>query len=1513
MVRKIVLVLVAVLLISMLAVSVSAAPTLQKHCICGDMTCDGSGSDHQTVTWTAWDGSTNPTSGYYYLTRDVVLSAPLVPAKGSVLSTKVLGIDLNGYTLSSTGLRVFQLSNTYSRVILTDSSTGKTGKVDYSRVSGAENYGYGVRMHAARTTFDMYGGTITGEKYAGTGGAGVLLGSGSNATTTVFNLRGGSILNGVGAKGGNVFIHTGTFNMYGGTIAGGSAPYYGAGTGGNVFLNDLGNTGSAVFNIYGGTITGGSATYGANIYARQKAKVTVSGGRITEGQEAPNTGAVHMDENSSLTLSGTPYIYGSQGSNLYLPAGKTVTLSGTLGSGACIGVTLADYTDFTASSRAFVTANGSSNVAAFRGDNADQTVYASGSSLLLKVTGNCRINGTGALQNFDQALANADFTRQDCIQLHGNLNVIEITKDTYLDLNGYNINYITIGSGVTLYAFDSTTDGYTGENAGAIQRIAGSGKLASTCLYNNRRYLTLQESSGYSFHRFYLSVTHVVLAPGSNSLRYKLKLHCSDRISQAVSEFGIQLQVNGNQYLDENGSANIPIPGYPVAAGENTAVVQTVGALSKDPKGYMEASQAICAYIQVGDSCFTSTVKTQSMQQVLLQVMDTRWESLSARQQNALADIYRRYGEAAQMDTWGTAITEKLKPLAVKEVSYACVCGDPASTGNPCAQAGHAEVPWVDWKGPELPTASGYYRLVNDIFATTAALIPASNHVYLDLNGHIVRQRTEGTSLYRLNKSNSRLTLTDHAGGGTLVPVSCTENGVYGMTVDVNASTAVFTMYGGILDCTDKESRYGVGLTLWSGTGYMYGGVITGGLSTKMGGGGGNVIVNKNASFTMYGGIIENGINTDTTISDYRGGGNVRVLSGGTFTMYGGTLRGGIAQQNAGGNLNNQGTTRIYGGTITDGSASSNGGGIYNAGTLEIAGKPVISGNETSDVYLASGKPITLGSAGMQAGASVGVYTAASTDAFTTTANATDANAAYFFSNRDSFSQAIPGDSGLYLGAGTYCVGYGEANINPTPDMYGKVGLLGYDNHKTRLVTAVDESNPLKAICVAVSDGRGSYVLLISVDSAAVGSSVSAKIAAYAEKQYGIAQGSVMLSSNHQHSSPQFTAEYNALVLAQVSGAIDDAMADMQPITAMESMTVDVGANQFNFVRNYQYLDSSGDPIAGAMSTPNHDDSNRTDIAALIAGKTYESTADSSVPLLRIRRQGKKDILLMNFQTHPIMFTSGSSTVAHADMVGLVRSSLNEKLGCHAVYFNGAGGNIHAYSELENDKRLASMLANNYPGRLADAVIAGMNSGVWADATGTADPYVATLTQTHSLHVRRNADSIPTWLRSSNAAFASYTDAQILAAVEARAQELHTGSAATGVAWTSADVQQYGIYSVLHAKHIVQRMSATADQTTDKTVSAIAFGDVAFAVASYEMFDTNGVQIKDGSPFGITFVATMASVPDSSTSGISTSGYIPSLLAYQNGGYSTDITHFAAGSGEVMADHFLDMLEAIHP
>jgi hypothetical protein len=66
------------------------------------------------------------------------------------------------------------------------------------------------------------------------------------------------------------------------------------------------------------------------------------------------------------------------------------------------------------------------------------------------------------------------------------------------------------------------------------------------------------------------------------------------------------------------------------------------------------------------------------------------------------------------------------------------------------------------------------------------------------------------------------------------------------------------------------------------------------------------------------------------------------------------------------------------------------------------------------------------------------------------------------------------------------------------------------------------------------------------------------------------------------------------------------------------------------------------------------------------------------------------------------------------------------------------------------------------------------------------------------------------------------------------------------------------------------------------------------------MFDTNGVYIKENSPFEYTIISTIAN---------KTNGYFPSEFAFTvSGGYECDTTNYVCGTAERLADEYLRML-----
>ncbi|MBQ3075429.1 MAG: hypothetical protein IJC26_05115 [Clostridia bacterium] len=81
--------------------------------------------------------------------------------------------------------------------------------------------------------------------------------------------------------------------------------------------------------------------------------------------------------------------------------------------------------------------------------------------------------------------------------------------------------------------------------------------------------------------------------------------------------------------------------------------------------------------------------------------------------------------------------------------------------------------------------------------------------------------------------------------------------------------------------------------------------------------------------------------------------------------------------------------------------------------------------------------------------------------------------------------------------------------------------------------------------------------------------------------------------------------------------------------------------------------------------------------------------------------------------------------------------------------------------------------------------------------------------------------------------------------------------------------------------------------------SAFTIGDVGFAAAPYEMFDTNGKEVRDASPCKMTFVCSLTN------GGF---GYVPSAYAYPHGAYEVDISGFKQGSGEEFAQELVRLL-----
>ena len=288
---------------------------------------------HEGVTFTAWESNNSlPSSpGSYYLTKDVTISGTWWAPVGTT------NLCLNGHGIKKTGSGSVIWAKDYKQKVLNLYDCGSTVhyydvdendmaiNIDETAGVGRKSFTGGYIAGGERT--DSYGGAIWVE-------------------VATFNMYGGTILGNKAGIGGGVYVSTqGTFNMYGGTImhnkASGDIYSY---AGGGVQLFE-----GCTFNMYGGDISYNySAKSGGGVaFSNYADHFTMSGGTISHNNAVTKGGGVYKPTPSSkFYLSGNPVIgdntANSANNNVYInnTYKDVLTLSGALTEGASVGVTL---------------------------------------------------------------------------------------------------------------------------------------------------------------------------------------------------------------------------------------------------------------------------------------------------------------------------------------------------------------------------------------------------------------------------------------------------------------------------------------------------------------------------------------------------------------------------------------------------------------------------------------------------------------------------------------------------------------------------------------------------------------------------------------------------------------------------------------------------------------------------------------------------------------------------------------------------------------------------------------------------------------------------------------------------------------------------------------------------------------------------------------------------------------------------------------------------------------------
>lgn len=444
--------------------------------------------------------------------------------------------------------------------------------------------------------------------------------------------------------------------------------------------------------------------------------------------------------------------------------------------------------------------------------------------------------------------------------------------------------------------------------------------------------------------------------------------------------------------------------------------------------------------------------------------------------------------------------------------------------------------------------------------------------------------------------------------------------------------------------------------------------------------------------------------------------------------------------------------------------------------------------------------------------------------------------------------------------SGKFSVGYGRINITPEES----VPLAGAGNTSQRMSKGV--LTYLYTTCLAFTDAKGETALVFSCDLQNTWTKVFQELRENLSTELSIPIDHIMVACTHTHSAPDLDnykepsiARYFVSLKKWMLKAAKQALSDRRPA---EAGTASTKAPGLNFVRHYT-----------TESGINIGDNFGQDVNSPITGHTHP--VDDQMQLIKITREGGKDIVLVNWQTHPHR-TSDKANGTHyevsADLVDAMRNKVEKELGCDFIYFTGASGNVNPTSKISEEN-----ITNNYLEQgqaLAQYAIKALENTQPIELGN-----IEIASQCYQGQIDHTEDSKVAEAREVASNWAAFNDMKQALAL----------------------AHQYGINSPYHAQGIVAK--AAMGPTCDINLFALKIGKLAFAFAPYEMFDTQGVFIKQNSPFDMTFVCTLANERNS---------YIPSEEGYESNCYEANTGYFIKGTGEQLADEFIKLLDSLH-
>lgn len=437
----------------------------------------------------------------------------------------------------------------------------------------------------------------------------------------------------------------------------------------------------------------------------------------------------------------------------------------------------------------------------------------------------------------------------------------------------------------------------------------------------------------------------------------------------------------------------------------------------------------------------------------------------------------------------------------------------------------------------------------------------------------------------------------------------------------------------------------------------------------------------------------------------------------------------------------------------------------------------------------------------------------------------------------------------------------GFARLDITPPL--GTCLAGYFHARP----ADDILDPLYVSAVAFDDGERKAVIL-SIDNLGINQDILFEIRGSIAEACGTVREAVYITCTHTHLAPGMNQghnssdnqpEYAGFLSKKAVDAARLALADLAPSTLSYTRGE---AKDVSFLRRYRMKDGSARTNPGFLNP---------DVAGFIG------EVDEMSQLLVIKREGKPEIGIVNFQVHPD--TIGGCSVS-ADYPKFVRDTYEKLIdNSRCMYINGAQGDSnHIDIRLDETKCRRGYERTRYMGRkIAMSVIANyeLREEIKGDEISFANKIV-------SVKYNKGTPEEVEWAKALMAEYEQYGDPMKIPGIVERAAG---GSP---------------VQLVAKAKRIYD-LSKLGDEK-ELLISALAIGDVVFGGFPGEPFTEMGRLVKNNSKFTLT-------IPSCCTNGYE--GYYPMMDAYDEAGYEANSARYERGTAEKLANELSDLINTL--